>query len=148
MEFKLPPPIIYTAAILFGLILNYFSPLFLLSDTWRYILGIPFIIIGISMIPFFLIKYKKSKTPFDVQKTANTLITDGPNRFTRNPGYLSLTFISLGIGFTLSNFWILGLTIPVVLIVDLWIIRGEERQLEAIFGDQYLRYKSSVRRWI
>jgi protein-S-isoprenylcysteine O-methyltransferase Ste14 len=28
------------------------------------------------------------------------------------------------------------------------VIPYEERQLEALFGDEYLKYKKSVRRWI
>lgn len=145
---KMPPPIIYATALFLGLALNYFFPIALLSDVLRYSVGIAFIVVSGAIIPFVIILYKKLKTPFDVRKPARTLITDGPNRYSRNPGYLSLTLLYLGVGFILNNIWILSLVIPVVLIMDLCIIRSEERQLEALFGKQYLRYKSAVRRWI
>jgi protein-S-isoprenylcysteine O-methyltransferase Ste14 len=32
--------------------------------------------------------------------------------------------------------------------MDRWAIRREERHLEAKFGDQYVRYKAAVRRWL
>ena len=41
------------------------------------------------------------------------LITDGLYRFSRNPAYLSLTLVYLGIGILLDNGWILILVVPV-----------------------------------
>jgi len=145
---KLPPPIIYVTALFLGLVLNYFFPTTLLPDVWRYSVGIALIVVNIAIAPLAIIRYKKLKTPFDVRKPARALVTDGPNRYSRNPGYLSLTLLYLGVGFILNNIWILGLVVPVVLIMDLWIIRSEERHLEVVFGEQYLRYKSAVRRWV
>jgi len=145
---KLPPPVIYVTALFLGLVLGYFFPITLLPDVWGYSVGIALMVVSGTIIPFVIIRYKKSNTPFDVRKPATALITDGPNRYSRNPGYLVLTLLYLGVGFILNNIWILSLVIPVVLIMDLWIIRSEERHLEAVFDKQYLRYKSSVRRWI
>lgn len=145
---KLPPPMFYITALLLGLVLHYFFPFTLLSEMWKYSIGIVLISISSTIIPFVIIRYKKSKTPFDVRKPAKVLITDGPNRYSRNPGYLSLTLLYLGIGFILNNIWILGLSIPVILGMDLLIIRREESHLEAVFGKEFLRYKSAVRRWI
>lgn len=145
---KLPPPIIYATILFFGLALNYFFPIAFLTDVWGYGVGIVLIVVSMAIIPFVIIRFKKAKTPFDVRRPAKVLITDGPNRFTRNPGYLSLTLLYLGIGFILTNIWIVGLVSPIVLIMDLWIIRSEERQLEALFGEQYLQYKRAVRRWL
>ena len=145
---KLPPPIIYATALFLGLVLNYLFPITLLSDVWRYSVGIALLIVSGANIPLVIIRYKKLKTPFNVRKPATALITDGPNRYSRNPGYLSLTLLYLGIGFILNNIWILGLSIPVISGMDLWIIRREESHLEAVFGKEYLRYKSAVRRWI
>ena len=93
-------------------------------------------------------KYKKLKTPFDVRKSATTLIITGPNKFSRNPGYLSLTLLYLGIGFVLSNVWIIVLAAPLIVIMNLYIIANEEKQLESLFGKEYLEYKSKVRKWI
>jgi len=146
---KIPPPIFYITALLIGLGLQYFFPITFLSAVWHYGIGNALALSAGTIIPFVIIRYNKSKTPFfDVRKLAKVLITDGPNRYSRNPGYLSLTLLYLGIGFILNNIWILGLSIPVILVMDLLIIRSEESYLEAVFGEEYLRYKSTVRRWI
>jgi len=145
---KLPPPIIYVTALFLGLALNYFFPITLLPDVWGWGIGIAFMVISGVMASFVVIRYKKSKTTFDVRKIATVLITDGLNRYSRNPGYVALTLLYLGIGFVLNNIWVLGLTVPLLLIIDLWIIRREEHNLKEIFGEEYLQYKSRVRRWI
>ena len=145
---KIPPPIFYLTALLLGLVLHYFFPITLLSEVWKYSIGVALIVISFTIIPFVIIRYKKLNTPFDVRKPAKALIMDGPNHYSRNPGYLSLTLLYLGIGFILINIWILGLSMPVILVLDLWIIRREESHLEAVFGKEYIRYKSAVRRWI
>jgi protein-S-isoprenylcysteine O-methyltransferase Ste14 len=76
------------------------------------------------------------------------LVTDGPYQISRNPMYVSGLFAWLG--------WTIFFGSPAVLIglVFLWliftfrVIPGEERQLEALFGDDYLEFKRTVRRWI
>ena len=47
-----------------------------------------------------------------------------------------------------GNGWVLALAAPVLLVMDFWVVRREERHLEAKFGEDYLRYKAAVRRWL
>jgi protein-S-isoprenylcysteine O-methyltransferase Ste14 len=76
------------------------------------------------------------------------LVIGGPYRFSRNPMYLSGLFVWLG--------WTFFYGSPAVFIalLLLWsifafrVIPHEERQLGELFGDDYLEYKRSVRRWI
>jgi protein-S-isoprenylcysteine O-methyltransferase Ste14 len=76
------------------------------------------------------------------------LITSGPYRFTRNPLYLGgNVFIFFGAASLLGSPSAIVLTVLHLPFVDL-MIRREERQLEATFGDQWLRYKQHVRRWL
>jgi protein-S-isoprenylcysteine O-methyltransferase Ste14 len=75
------------------------------------------------------------------------LVVAGPYRFSRNPMYLSALFAWLG--------WTIFYGSPAVLValVLLWsafafyVIPLEERQLQGLFGEQYLLYKRSVARW-
>jgi protein-S-isoprenylcysteine O-methyltransferase Ste14 len=76
------------------------------------------------------------------------LITSGPYRFSRNPLYLGgNVFIFFGAALLLGSPTALVFTALHLPLVDLF-IRREERQLERDFGEQWLRYKSRVRRWI
>ena len=83
-----------------------------------------------------------------VHQGTSALITDGPYRFSRNPSYVSLTLLYVGLGIILNNAWALLLVIPVLLVMHFGVVLREERHLEAVFGDEYVRYKSTVRRWL
>jgi protein-S-isoprenylcysteine O-methyltransferase Ste14 len=77
-----------------------------------------------------------------------TLITSGPYRFSRNPLYLGgNVFIFFGAAFLLGSPTALVLTAIHLPLMDLF-VRREERQLEKDFGEDWMRYKTQVRRWI
>jgi protein-S-isoprenylcysteine O-methyltransferase Ste14 len=77
-----------------------------------------------------------------------TLITSGPYAFSRNPLYLGgNVFIFFGAAFLLGSPSALFITAVHIPLVDLF-IRREERQLEKTFGEEWLRYKQRVRRWL
>jgi protein-S-isoprenylcysteine O-methyltransferase Ste14 len=62
--------------------------------------------------------------------------------------YVGLTLILIGVWLLLG-----GVSAALPIAVFVWIIqqrfiRGEERFLDEIFGEEYRGYKSRVRRWI
>ncbi len=145
---RLPPPVIYLAALLTGIVLNSLWAMSPLPGSWRYIVGSLLIAVNVLIMPPVLRRFHRAGTTFDPRKAASVLITDGPYRFSRNPSYVSLTLLYLGVGIILNNGWILLLVVPVLLVMDLWVVRKEERYLETKFGEDYLRYKAAVRRWL
>jgi protein-S-isoprenylcysteine O-methyltransferase Ste14 len=77
-----------------------------------------------------------------------TLITSGPFRFSRNPLYLGgNVFIFFGASLLLGSPSALFLTAIHIPLLDV-LIRREEKQLERKFGDEWLRYRQHVRRWL
>lgn len=81
-------------------------------------------------------------------KTTPEIISTGVYRFTRNPMYLGMALLQVGIGVGFANGWILALLPPVLVIIYAVAIRPEETYLESKFGDGYTAYKKSVRRWL
>lgn len=67
------------------------------------------------------------------------LVTSGPYRLVRHPGYLSYIVSLMGIGLALSSLSALGLTVLVTLFL-LWRIKHEEEMLVAEFGKEYKVY--------
>ena len=146
---RVPPPAFYLAALAIGIALEYLLwPIPVLGAPSKYVIASILIIVSVLIMPPVLMRFRRAATSFDVRKAASTLITDGPYRFSRNPTYVSLTMLYLGVGILINDGWVLILVIPVFFVMDLWVIRREEHHLEATFGEQYLRYKGTVRRWL
>jgi protein-S-isoprenylcysteine O-methyltransferase Ste14 len=91
---------------------------------------------------------KAAGTNIRAHRPALKIVTSGPYRFTRNPMYLSLCLLQLGLGFIFDGWIPLLLTIPLALILQYGVIVREERYLESKFGGQYSTLKKTVRRWI
>jgi len=76
------------------------------------------------------------------------LLTEGIFRVSRNPMYSSFALILFGAAFlvgTLTPF----LVVPVFMVViEKRFILSEEGMLEEKFGQAYLEYRKTVRRWI
>jgi protein-S-isoprenylcysteine O-methyltransferase Ste14 len=72
------------------------------------------------------------------------LVTNGPYRRVRHPGYLSNLLCLAGIGLALSSLVGLGLTLFVVPLIVRRIVR-EEEMLRAEFGQEYECYRQRTR---
>ena len=92
--------------------------------------------------------FKKVDTGIEPFDEATTLITRGFYRYTRNPMYLGMFLILVGVAILMGS---IGALLPVVLfmlVIRYNFVAGEERFLEAAFGQKYLDYKGKVRRWV
>ena len=144
----MPPPFIYGAGLLIGLGLDYLWPIALLPDRGRYLVG--FIMIGVSgvLIARVVFEFRKAGTKLDPRRPTSAVVTTGPFRFSRNPSYLSLSLLYVGIGIAVDSVWVLGMLVPALTVMHYGVIFREERYLEGKFGEEYRRYKASVRRWL
>ncbi len=143
-----PPPLLYLLLLLLGLLLKrkVRAP-FLPSEATR-LAGLPLVAGGVSLGIWFLRTLRGAGTPVDPREPVAVLVTDGPYRYTRNPGYLSMAMIYAGVA-SLANSLPSILLLPVTLrVIQSGVIEREERYLERLFGEEYLAYKARVRRWI
>jgi protein-S-isoprenylcysteine O-methyltransferase Ste14 len=143
-----PPPLIYLGALVFGLLLNRrFPATFLPARTTR-TLGWPLLSGGVLLLGWFEWALRHAGTPASPYKPVSHVVTDGPFQYTRNPGYLSMTVIYTGIASLANALWAILLLPFALLVIQRGVIEREERYLERKFGEEYLRYKAQVRRWI
>lgn len=145
---KFPPPFILIIAILIGFGLNFFLPFKILSDDLRFPLCFGSIIFGLSLILTCAFNFKKEKTNIEPWKTTHKLVTSGIYRFSRNPIYLGLTIIGVGVSFGINSLTVLLSIVPFIYLINKFVIKKEEVYLEGKFKDEYKNYKSKVRRWI
>ena len=143
-----PPPLIYLGALVFGLLLSRRFPMRFLPRTMARALGWPLLGGGVLLLGWFERAMRQADTPSNPYKPVERIATEGPFRYTRNPGYLAMAMIYAGIASLANALWAV-LLLPVALVViQRGVIEREERYLEGKFGEEYLSYKAQVRRWI
>jgi protein-S-isoprenylcysteine O-methyltransferase Ste14 len=59
---------------------------------------------------------------------------------------MAITYV--GIALAAEAPWTLVMLVPATLVVQYGVILREERYLERLFGEEYLTYKRTTRRWI
>ena len=78
----------------------------------------------------------------------NQLFVGGTFKYSRNPIYLAMVIILLSCGLAFNSWWYVisaAISIP---LLTYGVIIPEEKYLEKEFGNVYLDYKKSVRRWL
>jgi len=142
------PPVLLLMAVVLMVVLHYVLPVARwLAWPWRALGALP---IAMALLVGFwgAIQFRRHDTTIIPFEQSTALIAKGPYRYSRNPLYISMTLILVGL-------WILLGSLSPVVVVPLfvwWIssrfIANEERHLEAQFGRTYLEYKTKVRRWL
>jgi protein-S-isoprenylcysteine O-methyltransferase Ste14 len=150
LKLKIPPP---AYALIIGFLMwslnKYFPVVHFISSPWNKI-GLVLIALAFTMdLSSLFLFFKKHTTPSPfTPDNASALVTTGLYKMTRNPMYVGLLIILAGYGV-----W-LGSLMPFVLLpvfyglITHMQIKPEEAILEKKFGQEYLDYKSRVRRWL
>jgi protein-S-isoprenylcysteine O-methyltransferase Ste14 len=111
--------------------------------------GLPIVVAGITLYAWCLyFHFRSYRTSVRVGFSPPHLVNAGLYQFSRNPMYVAGLIAWLG--------WVVFYGSPAVFLafVLLWllfsyrVIPQEERQLEELFGEDYLEYKRTVRRWL
>jgi protein-S-isoprenylcysteine O-methyltransferase Ste14 len=144
---KVPPPLIYLLPLVLGLLLDRRARLPFLPRGVARGLGWSLFGGGIALNGWFLKTIRSAEVPIRTDRPVPRLTTEGPFRYTRNPGYLALAVIYAGIAILRNSLWAMLLLPLVVVVIQREVIGREERYLERTFGEEYLAYKQRVRRW-
>ena len=103
---------------------------------------------GFVMIAIGSRRFAAAGTNIPPTLPTTALVVDGIYGRTRNPLYLGLILIYLGLGVAAGSLWAIGLVVPLLWVINVGVVKREERYLERKFGDAYRDYKARVRRWI
>jgi protein-S-isoprenylcysteine O-methyltransferase Ste14 len=145
---RIPPPLIYAAGFIFGLWLGRAVPVSVLPNTPSRIAAVVSIALWAVLGVWSIGVFRRAHTGFLPIRPATTLVIAGPYRVTRNPMYLALACLYVGLALWFDVFWALVLLPLVIVAVHHYVIVREEKYLESKFGDEYRRYKARVRRWL
>ena len=150
-DVRYPPPLLFLLGIVAGWLLEHAFPLPIAEPAARPVsepVGWLLVALGTAVSGWALATFRNAGTSIRPDRPAAVLVTHGPFRLSRNPIYLGLSLVYLGVTVLVDSAWPL-LFLPVVIaILHLTVIRLEERYLAATFGIAYDEYRRRVRRWL
>ena len=142
------PPTYFWVFFLLMIGLHFLFPLMkVIFSPYNY-LGILLIVIGLWLNMWSSNFFKKVKTAIKPFEESSYLVTEGLFKYSRHPMYLGMLLALVGL------FILLGSITPSLAIpIFIWVMTKkfiliEEKTLEEKFGEDYLKYKDKVRRWI
>ncbi len=147
---RVPPPLVFLGCVGIAWACHYFfMPLrALLDPTLRMVAGLAVVALGVAVVVSARVLFSRTgQSPFPWTPTPS-LIFAGPYRFTRNPMYLGITTVMVGLGLATNNLWVSIFALPALAIVHFIAVLPEERYLTEKFGDGYKHYLTRVRRYL
>jgi len=142
------PPLIPLLAIGCGVLVHLAFPIALAPASIATPLGALLILAAVLLVIAAARELANAHTAFDVRKPTTNLVHSGVFRLSRNPVYFSMMLLCIGIALLANSLAMLLLSLPAGSGLCLFVIRQEESYLERKFGNTYLDYKATVRRWI
>jgi protein-S-isoprenylcysteine O-methyltransferase Ste14 len=117
-----------------------------IGDPLATVLWISGAIIGVAGV----VQFARARTTVDPHRAnrASSLVTGGVYTLTRNPMYLGMLLFLVGAVLGSGNVATLIVLPAYVGYMNRFQIQPEERILTDLFGDEYLAFMSTTRRWV
>lgn len=121
----------------------------LLEDSiWQHLIGAPLLMLGAYLIMQSKQELLRFGQPSEPKVATTKIVNSGLYQYSRNPAYLGISLCFAGLGIAINLPWLLLLLLPTLLVTQYGLIKPEERYLQQKFGDLFLHYRRSVRRWL
>ncbi|MBI2752093.1 MAG: isoprenylcysteine carboxylmethyltransferase family protein [Betaproteobacteria bacterium] len=142
------PPLLYGIAFAVVLLLHWLWPLPVFPHAATFWVGVMAISASAALIAWGAISLRKAGTNINPSLPTTALVASGPFRFSRNPLYVALSLMFVGLSLAVNSLWGVLALFPSLLVMHYGVILREERYLEAKFGESYRQYCSVVRRYL
>ncbi len=143
-----PPPLIVAGFLGVGIAADRIFGNGFGDHPWIGLFGYVLVIIGFAIALWAAWQYRKARTSILPHTSDNAMIESGPFRFSRNPIYLSMLVVFVGVCLIMDGPLALIFVLPTWAVLRYYVIAREEQYLIRRFGDQYKNYQRRVRRWI
>jgi protein-S-isoprenylcysteine O-methyltransferase Ste14 len=146
----IPPPAQFALMFMVGIALDWLTPwrpawMAMGGARWA---GLALVVAGCSLAAAAAGRFVLQRTTLNPTGEPARLVISGAHAWSRNPMYLSLTAVSIGLALALGRAWPLALTAIPWASMNWAVIPFEEARLRETFGQQYADYCRRVRRWI
>ena len=127
---------------------HYLFPVILIVPRPYTYLGLALMLLGLALATWTAMTFRKIGTSYRLHGKSSGLATSGPFRMSRSPMYLAMLIWLVGLAVLLGSLTAFLFPILFFLAANYLIIPAEERKMEQMFGEQYVRYRWHVRRWL
>ncbi|MEN9848818.1 MAG: hypothetical protein RL368_1558 [Pseudomonadota bacterium] len=143
------PPLLYLSAFFTGGIIHLIYPQSILPiNVILQYMGIFLFLISATLAGWAFLTLRNLGTSPDPRKPSILLSTQGAFGISRNPIYVAMTGLYLGMAFIINSLWLLLLLMPLLWLIHWGVVLREERYLLSLFGESYIQYQAKVRRWL
>lgn len=150
LENRIPPPLVAVAAGAAMWWLASVTPAFAMPLVLRVALAALVAATGAFFCLAGVVSFRRARTTVNPLRphTASALVSSGIYRVTRNPMYVGFALFLLAWALFLASLPALAGVAAFVLYIDRFQVQPEERALATLFGDDFARYRATVRRWL
>jgi protein-S-isoprenylcysteine O-methyltransferase Ste14 len=142
------PPFLYIGAFVAVLLLRAFRPLPILDRPPTRWLGVFTLLLGLALAVRGRRELTAAGTNVSPSRPATTIVSSGPYRLSRNPLYVALTLLFIGLTLAFDTWWGFVVLVPVLIVMHFGVVVREERYLTKKFGESYRQYRANVRRYL
>lgn len=145
LENRIPPPLVMALCMLAAWLFDS-TPTDII---WVQAVSAACVIVGVWLARLSIGRFLRSDTTVNPLRpeAASALVTDGIFGYSRNPMYLALALGVFAFSLYFSGYWSILFTAAFVAYINRFQIDAEEKALEGLFGQEYIDYKTNVRRW-
>jgi len=148
VAFRLWPPVAIGSPLLIGWLITLLWGDPVSPGGWRVPLGWALVLLFVGWNGWSLWLFSRHETGLLPGQATQAIIEEGPFRFSRNPLYVGMLALYLGLALLAPTLWGLVLFTAAVLLLLWGAIHPEERFLYERFGAPYEAYTRRVRRWL
>jgi protein-S-isoprenylcysteine O-methyltransferase Ste14 len=150
LELKVPPDVVWVLVAGLMWLVSLRTPRLDVASPIRVGTAVALTVVGVWLVVSARMSLERANTTWRPMTPgqATALVDTGVYRVSRNPVYLGMLFVMLGLAVALSSPAALALSAVFVLYIDRFQIEPEERALSAVLGREYLDYQGRVRRWL
>ncbi|MBA4049317.1 MAG: isoprenylcysteine carboxyl methyltransferase [Sphingomonas sp.] len=141
-----PPPLVYLGLWLAGLAIERFVTLPRLGLPWP--LGAGLAAAGLALIAAAIGLFRRRGENPEPWTPTNAIVDTGIYGWTRNPMYMGMAIVHLGLALAFDSVAALTLLPVAMAIIQTQVIAREEAYLREKFGTAYTDYCGRVRRWL
>lgn len=142
------PPLLYGATFLAALALHWLLPLPVLEQGVAFWLGVALLLVGLGIALWGQGTMRAAGTNVNPSEPTTAIVTGGPFKFSRNPLYVALMLLYLGLSLAVNTWWGFFAVVPLLVVMHHGVVLREERYLERKFSETYQQYRVKVRRYL